>query len=818
MNFLAFLPLVLACMVCVPAAFAQDLPPPEQAGKDKHPNMDSRLAGLYESAAAGGGAVPASTTAMQLSSDGQRVQVVLVMVSAGAPVPGGLGIEVETLYEDMVQATVPVMNLEKIASDENVRLVKIPSRPVPADLPLLAETQNAGTVTSEGTTVIGSDLLNTAGYTGDGVKVAVIDTGFDVTNPEISGNIAEYRSFSSSGIAGSDIDDSDHGTAVAEIIVDIAPDAELYLYNIKTDVEFLHLVDHIIDRRDIDIVSMSLGWFNDVGPADGTTVLAQKVSEARYSGILWVNSAGNEAERHWQGQFSDTDGDGLHNFQGTDQTIDIGVNAGDELVVVLSWDDWDAPSQDFELCLLEDGVGIGCSDNPQPGSAPVEAVGYEFQESATAQVAIKKYFADRDVNFQLFSRNHDLSQYAVASSSIGIPADSPGSMSVGATRFSDDGLESYSSQGPTLDGRIKPDISGPTGVSTTAYGHVGFPGTSASAPHVAGAAALAMEKYPGATADQVQDLLEAAVDDRHAKSNRDGTGRVDVSMLVGSDILALDNGSRDCASGGSCFFPETLSVGRGSTVTWANADREAITVTSDSSSAEQFDSGPLSRGETYSKTFDTEGTFGYHDSGHTWATGQVTVAPACPDGQEMVGGTCTDLLDTRVSSLETAINAINDRTAAMGDRIDALDTRVSSLETAINAINDRITVMGDSIDALLDVIAELRDQIGTDPPEPRATMLTGTVFTDTDADGTQDPGELGRAGLTVLYVDMADWSKIGRTTTDSTGNYTFSIPAGDYLVQLEGVAAEQVLTGHAYLTVPAGMTTVQDFTLRAGQT
>ena len=95
------------------------------------------------------------------------------------------------------------------------------------------------------------------------------------------------------------------------------------------------------------------------------------------------------------------------------------------------------------------------------------------------------------------------------------------------------------------------------------------------------------------------------------------------------------------------------------------------------------------------------------------------------------------------------------------------------------------------------------------------TMLRGTAFADADADGTQDPGEPGRAGLTVLYVDMADWSKTSRTTTDSSGTYTFDIPAGDYLVQLEGVPAEEILTGHAYLTVPAGMTTVQDFTLRA---
>ena len=161
MNFQALLPLaVLACaVVCVPAAFAQDLPPPpEQAGKDKHPNMDSRLAGLYESVVAGDGGVPASGTAMPLSSDGQRVQVVLVMVSAGAPVPEGLGIEVETSYGDMVQATVPVVNLKKIASHENVKLVRLPSEPVPAVVQPLAEGGGSGAVVDDDDPA-GSDLV-----------------------------------------------------------------------------------------------------------------------------------------------------------------------------------------------------------------------------------------------------------------------------------------------------------------------------------------------------------------------------------------------------------------------------------------------------------------------------------------------------------------------------------------------------------------------------------------------------------------------------------------------------------------------------------
>ena len=91
--------------------------------------------------------------------------------------------------------------------------------------------------------------------------------------------------------------------------------------------------------------------------------------------------------------------------------------------------------------------------------------------------------------------------------------------------------------------------------------------------------------------------------------------------------------------------------------------------------------------------------------------------------------------------------------------------------------------------------------------------LTGTVFTDTNGDGVQDAGEAGVSDITVLYLDRIV-SKIGLTTTDSSGTYTFDIPAGDYLVQLWGVAGEDILTGPTYMPVPAGITAVQDFTLR----
>ena len=90
----------------------------------------------------------------------------------------------------------------------------------------------ADALTSEGVYTIESDILNYLNYTGQGVKVAVIDSGFDVTNTEISANIVNYTSFRSDGsITGGSIL---HGTAVADIVLDVAPDAELYLYNFNS--------------------------------------------------------------------------------------------------------------------------------------------------------------------------------------------------------------------------------------------------------------------------------------------------------------------------------------------------------------------------------------------------------------------------------------------------------------------------------------------------------------------------------------------------------------------------------------------------------
>jgi plastocyanin len=70
------------------------------------------------------------------------------------------------------------------------------------------------------------------------------------------------------------------------------------------------------------------------------------------------------------------------------------------------------------------------------------------------------------------------------------------------------------------------------------------------------------------------------------------------------------------------FNPASLSVTAGATVTWTNSDTTIHTVTADDASS---NSGNIAIGATYSKVFNSAGTFSYHDALHPEATGKVVV-------------------------------------------------------------------------------------------------------------------------------------------------------------------------------------------------
>ena len=73
------------------------------------------------------------------------------------------------------------------------------------------------------------------------------------------------------------------------------------------------------------------------------------------------------------------------------------------------------------------------------------------------------------------------------------------------------------------------------------------------------------------------------------------------------------------------FSPATLTVKKGTKVTWTNNDSVAHTVTADTASDHAPDSGNIAPGDTYSFTFDDEGTFAYHCEPHPQMKATVTV-------------------------------------------------------------------------------------------------------------------------------------------------------------------------------------------------
>ncbi|MEU4093250.1 S8 family serine peptidase [Streptomyces sp. NPDC026673] len=147
-----------------------------------------------------------------------------------------------------------------------------------------------------------------AGYHGEGVKVAVLDTGVDQTHPDLAGRVSEAKDFSDSG---STEDHFGHGTHVAATAAGsgaasnglrkgVAPAADLLIGKVLGDSGFGTESQVIAGMewaaaQDAEIISMSLGAD---GETDGTDPMSQAVNEiSRSSGALFVIAAGNAGQR-----------------------------------------------------------------------------------------------------------------------------------------------------------------------------------------------------------------------------------------------------------------------------------------------------------------------------------------------------------------------------------------------------------------------------------------------------------------------------------------------------------------------------------------
>jgi len=222
------------------------------------------------------------------------------------------GVIVEKTYRNLVQVKVKVEDVEKLVKNDFIKRIKTPTVAYPD-------------VVSEGVEVIGADTLHGLSITGEGVKVAILDGGFlgygALLGTELPSNVVT-QSFHVGGIEAG----GSHGTACAEIVHDVAPSASLYLVNFDS-LGFYQAMNWLI-AQDVDVISFSMSFFN-AGPGDGTGGICDKVNEAADSGILFVKSAGNYAERHYEGPFVDNNVNYWHDFETGVEAIPIYAYVGD---------------------------------------------------------------------------------------------------------------------------------------------------------------------------------------------------------------------------------------------------------------------------------------------------------------------------------------------------------------------------------------------------------------------------------------------------------------------------------------------------------
>ncbi|MFM2105666.1 MAG: hypothetical protein RL338_698 [Chloroflexota bacterium] len=412
----------------------------------------------------------------------------------------------------------------------------------------------SGVPVAAGAALIGAADWHAAGYDGSGLRVGVIDGGFDglvAALGSFPGGI-EARCYESPGLSSSVLaacegSGTDHGTAVAETLAAVVPGARLYVANPPSYADVRETIAWMTANgvRVINASYSSSAIFE--GPGDGTSPYAGSyyriVDEAVARGALWVNAAGNSGDVGWSGRWTDADGDGWLEFAPGDEGNDLSLSPGTSIRVAIRWSDrWGASADDHDLYLFPDGgtTAVARSTRRQDGRGdPVERLSFTSARGGDFELAVRHRAGSTSNRLQLLVATEgsvDSLEHVVSSGTLPSPADSanPGMVTIGAVDVrAPDELELYSSRGPTADGRFRPDVVAPDCADTS---RGAFCGTSQATPFAAGVAALLLQASPTLRPAALAAALRSRVAALASVSHPDGAsgyGRISLGTPPG---------------------------------------------------------------------------------------------------------------------------------------------------------------------------------------------------------------------------------------------------------------------------------------------
>ena len=445
---------------------------------------------------------------------------------------------------------------------------------------LLESEDNLQAYLNRSVSFIGTDIPRMQGILGEGIKVAVIDTGVDFNHPDLfgwgpEGKVIGGYNFVNEGEL--PLDTNGHGTQVAGVIAadgqekGVAPKAKILAYKVSENGEGVSsdLIVKAIDRAiedGADIINISLG-VNKTNPK-----IDDAVDRALSKEIFVVAAAGNDGPSDY-----------TIGSPGRDQgVVTVGAtynNLTSSLVATL-----DVEDEPYTVIPM-----VGSSKLDEPVSGKIVFGGYGKEEELKKvdtkdSILLVERGSDVEGELLYFSIKEENAANAGAKAMIvynnqpgiflgelnhnftkpdykpRIPVvsmdkkdgleikESQGKTATLHLFYNPDFVAHFSSRGPVSPFYIKPDLVAPGAYINTTQINGGYnftSGTSYAAPHVSGAAALLLEKYPQIHHHEIKSLLMTTSEPvsnaygRQFTLNDAGSGRLDIAKAFAADLIIL---------------------------------------------------------------------------------------------------------------------------------------------------------------------------------------------------------------------------------------------------------------------------------------